>query len=233
MRKSYIVLSLVLIAGIGFAVSSVLLPSLNALVNWGLMATLLAVLVILAFFFKFESVALGSKEIALVAMLATISAVLRIPFAAIPSFQPCTFLIICSGYVFGPIAGFMVGAMTPLISNFFLGQGPWTLYQMLAWGLIGYGAAYLPRFKPSRKGLIVVGVVCGFIFGLITNIYFWLYFAYPLTLRTLLFVEISSFWFDTSHAIGNAVFLGLFGMKTIAILERYKKRFSWAHSRQS
>ena len=233
MRKSYVVLSLVFIAVICFAVASALLPSLNALANWGLIAILLAVLVIVAFFFKFESVALGSKEIALVAMLVTISAFLRIPFAAIPSLQPCTYLIVCSGYVFGPIAGFMVGAMTPLISNFFLGQGPWTLYQMLAWGLIGYGAAYLPRFKPGRKGLIVVGVVCGYIFGLITNIYFWLYFAYPLTLSTLLFAQLSSFWFDTFHAIGNAVFLGLFGMKTIAILERYKKRFSWAHSRQS
>jgi len=233
MRKSYVVLSLVFIAVICFAVASALLPSLNALANWGLIAILLAVLVIVAFFFKFESVALGSKEIALVAMLVTISAFLRIPFAAIPSLQPCTYLIVCSGYVFGPIAGFMVGAMTPLISNFFLGQGPWTLYQMLAWGLIGYGAAYLPRFKPGRKGLIVVGVVYGYIFGLITNIYFWLYFAYPLTLSTLLFAQLSSFWFDTFHAIGNAVFLGLFGMKTIAILERYKKRFSWAHSRQS
>lgn len=233
MRKSYIVLSLVLIAAIGFAISSVLFPSLNALVNWGLMAILLAVLVILAFFFKFESVALGSKEVALVAMLATISAVLRIPFAAIPSFQPCTFLIICSGYVFGPIAGFMVGAMTPLISNFFLGQGPWTLYQMLAWGLIGYGAAYLARFNLDRKGFIIVGVVCGFIFGLITNIYFWLYFAYPLTLGTLVFVQLSSFWFDTAHAIGNAIFLGLFGTKTISILKRYKKRFGWVYSSQS
>lgn len=253
MRKSYIILSLVLIAGTGFAVSSVLFPHLATLVNWGLASILLAVLVILAFFFKFESVALGSKEIALVSMLATISAVLRIPFAAIPSLQPCTFLIICSGYVFGPIAGFMVGAMTPLISNFFLGQGPWTLYQMLAWGLIGYGSAYLPRFvtgspvtpslspersegaarnlrRNGRKGLIIVGVICGFIFGFITNICFWLYFAYPLTLRTLLFVQISSFWFDVSHAIGNAIFLGLFGVRTIAILERYKKRFSWVYS---
>ena len=227
MKKSYIVLSLVLIAVIGFVVSSASFPHLATLLNWGLMAILLAVLVILTFFFKFESVALGSKEIALVAMLTTISAVLRIPFAAIPGFQPCTFLIICSGYVFGPISGFMVGAMTPLISNFFLGQGPWTLYQMLAWGLIGYGAGYLPRFNLDRKGFITVGVLCGFIFGLITNIYFWLYFAYPLTLRTLLFVQISSFWFDTSHAVGNAIFLGLFGVRTIAILERYKKRFSW------
>ena len=262
MRKSYIALLLVLIACIGFVISSAVFPSLNALVNWGLVAILLAVLVILAFFFKFESVALGSKEIALVAMLATISAVLRIPFAVIPSLQPCTFLIICSGYVFGPTAGFMVGAMTPLISNFFLGHGPWTLYQMLAWGLIGYGAAYLPRFinvtpgilrqspepklrveredsegttgnfrRRGGKGLIFVGVISAFVFSLVTNVYFWLYFAYPLTLRTLVFVGISSFWFDISHAVGNAIFLGVFGTKTIAILERYKRRFSVVYSR--
>jgi energy-coupling factor transport system substrate-specific component len=230
MRKSYIVLWAVLIAAAGFAVASVFFPSLNALVNWGLMAIVLAVVVTLAFFFKFESVALGSKEIALVAMLATISAVLRIPFAAIPSLQPCTFLIICCGYVFGPIAGFMVGAMTPLISNFFLGQGPWTLYQMLAWGLIGYGAGYLTRFNLDRKGFIIVGVVSGFLFGLITNIYFWLYFAYPLTFGTLVFVQLSSLWFDISHAVGNAIFLGLFSTRTVSILERYRKRFSWVYS---
>ncbi len=227
MKKSYIVLALLLALSIGFAISPALFPSFNALANWGLVAILLAVLIILAFFFKFESVALGSKEIALVSMLATTSAVLRIPFAAIPSFQPCTFLIICSGYVFGPISGFMVGAMTPLISNFFLGQGPWTLYQMLAWGLIGYGAAYLRRFNLDRKGLIVIGVICGFVFGFLTNIYFWLFFTYPLTLRTLILVQISSLWFDISHAAGNAIFLGLFGTKTIGVLERYKKRFNW------
>ena len=101
------------------------------------MATLMVVLVILAFFFEFESAAMGAKEIALVAMLGTISAAVRIPFAAIPNVQPCTFIIICSGYIFGPLAGFMVGAVTALVSNLFLGQGPWTPYQMLAWGLAG------------------------------------------------------------------------------------------------
>jgi hypothetical protein len=121
----------------------------------------------------------------------------------------------------------MVGAMTPLISNFFLGQGPWTLYQMFAWGLIGYGAAYLRRFNLGRKGLIVIGAICGFIFGFLTNIYFWLFFAYPLTLKTLILVQISSLWFDASHAIGNVIFLGLFGTKTIGVLERYRRRFSW------
>jgi len=259
-------LALLISLAVGLSICFVLLPSLNALVNWALMATVLAIVVILAFFFSFESIAQSSKEIALISMLATMSAVLRIPFGAIPSFQPCTFLIICSGYVFGPVSGFMVGAMTPLISNFFLGQGPWTLYQMLAWGLIGCGAGYLGRFMRrftpeyviavsqssdcsegaakqshstqgsfreaiplTRKWLVSFGVISAFIFGLIMNIYFWLYFAGPLTLSTLLFAELSSFWFDVSHAVGNALFLGLFGTRTIAIMERYKKRFTWVY----
>ena len=123
--------------------------------------------------------------------------------------------------------------MTPLISNFFLGQGPWTLYQMLVWGLIGCGAGYLGRFRyrstPTRKWLVTFGVISAFIFGLLMNIYFCLYFVSPLTLSTLLFAELSSFWFDVSHAVGNALFLGLFGTRTIAIMERYKKRFTWAY----
>ena len=125
------------------------LPLSNFL-NWGLLATLLTLLTLAAFFFEFESAAISSKEVALIAMLGTISAVLRVPFAAIPSVQPCTYLIICTGYVFGPVAGFMVGAITALISNFFLGQGPWTPYQMLAWGLAGASASYFRGLKPGR-----------------------------------------------------------------------------------
>ena len=98
MKKSYIFLALIL--GIGVACFIIpMFPScpLNALMNWGLIATILVILAIIAFFFEFEAAAISSKEIALVAMLGTISAVLRVPFAAIPSVQPCTYLIICSG----------------------------------------------------------------------------------------------------------------------------------------
>jgi energy-coupling factor transport system substrate-specific component len=161
-------------------------------------------------------------------MLGTISAVARVPFAAIPSVQPCTFFIICSGYVFGPVAGFMVGAVTALVSNFFLGQGPWTPYQMLAWGLAGISAAYFRRFRLGRIGLIIFGVIWGYLYGWIMNTWFWVSFAYPLTFKTFIVYQLTSVWFDTFHAISNAVFLGLLGEKIIAILERFKKRFHWS-----
>ncbi len=196
--------------------------------SWGLVITLMVILVIMAGLFEFESRAISSKEIALIAMLSTISAVARIPFATIPSVQPSTYLIICAGYVFGPVAGFMVGAVTALVSNFFLGQGPWTPYQMFAWGLAGMTAACFRGLKPGRPGLIILGFIWGYLYGWIMNTWYWASFSYPLTLRTFILYQFSSIWFDTLHAAGNAIFMGLFGMKTITILDRFKKRFSWS-----
>ena len=228
MKKGYVCLTLILVIGVTAFVAPLFPQSpLQNLMNWGLTATILIILAITAFFFEFESAAISSKEIALVAMLGTISAVSRVPFAVIPNVQPCTYLIICSGYVFGPVAGFMVGAVTALISNFFLGQGPWTPYQMFAWGLVGISAAYIRRFNLGRIWLIIFGAIWGYLYGWIVNVWFWVSFIYPLTLKTFVVYQLNSIWFDTFHAIGNVIFLGLFGMKTIAILERFKKRFNW------
>ena len=227
MKKSHIVLIAIVVVAAGAFVTVALWPDADIL-NWGILAAVLAALACLALFFEFETAATSSKEIALVAMLSTISAVLRVPFAAIPNVQPCTYIIICSGYVFGPIAGFAVGAMTALVSNFFLGHGPWTLYQMIAWGLAGLSAGYLRKLKLNTVVLIVIGVVWGYLYGLITNIWYWTAFIYPLTLKTFLVTELNTVWFDSLHAAGNAVFLGVLGAKTIAILRRFKERFSIA-----
>ena len=228
MKPRYIFLLVIIGLGAAAFTAPVLSPSpLDILQNWALMSVILVALVIGAFFFEFEGSNIGSKEIAIIGILSTVSAVVRIPFAALPSVQPCTYLIICAGYVFGPLAGFMIGAMTALVSNLFLGQGPWTIYQMFAWGMAGVSAAYLKRLHPGRKGLTAFGVLWGYLFGVIINIWFWTSFIYPLTPRTFIISQLNSLWFDTAHAVGNAIFLGLMGKKTIAILERFHKKFQW------
>ena len=231
-RRSYICLALILAIGAAAFITPTFPSSpLSFLSNWGLVSTVIVILAIVAFFFEFEAAAVSSKEIALVAMMGTISAALRVPFAAIPGVQPCTFLIICSGYVFGPVAGFMVGAITALVSNFFLGQGPWTPYQMLAWGLVGILASFLNRLKLEGLSLTVVlilfGIICGYLYGWILNTWYWASFIYPLTFSTFITYQLTSIWFDTFHAVANAVLLGLLGMKTISILERFRVRFNW------
>ena len=228
MRKNRILVAIILATALAaFIIPGMDIPSVNSILNWGVLTAVLAGLICLAFFFEFETAAVSSKEIALVAMLGTISAVLRIPFAAIPNVQPCTYLIICSGYVFGPIAGFTVGAITAIVSNLVLGLGPWTLYQMIAWGLAGVSAAYIRRLGAGRVWLIIFGVIWGYLYGWIMNIWYWATFIYPLTLRTFLTYQLTSIWFDTLNAIGNAVLLGLLGTKTIVILEKFKQRFNW------
>ncbi len=229
-RKAYASFALLIVGVIALAIFSIVYPSGSSQLNWQFAAAALTALLILAFFFQFESPSFGSKHVAIIALLATLSSALRIPFAPLPNFQPCTFLIICSGYVFGPVPGFMIGAMTAVVSNFFLGQGPWTVYQMLAWGIIGCASSFLSSLNPGRGPLAVFGILCGFLFGFLTNIYLWLYFSHPLTLRTLLVVETASFWFDLSHASANAIFLYLFGPRLVTILERYRKRFGWVRS---
>ena len=187
----------------------------------------MASLVVLAFTVRFESSHVSARELAIIALLGTLSALLRVPFAAIPGLQPSTYLVVCAGYVFGPVAGFMVGAMTAVVSNFFLGHGPWTLFQVLAWGLAGASAPLLRRAALRTRTLVMFGICWGILFGLITNAWMWVAFVYPLTLRTYVVTLLSSVGFDAMHAAGNALFLGLLGVRTIRILERYHRRFNW------
>lgn len=183
-------------------------------------------LIIISFFYEFERKSLSSKNLTVISMLAGISSVLRVPFATLPGIQPCTTLVICTGLVFGPTAGFFVGALTPLVSNFFLGQGPWTPFQMIAWGLPGLFAGYLGGKKINIKLLMVFGIFWGYMYGWIMNIWHYAFFVKPHTIETLIQTYLLSFWWETSHAFANGMFIAVIGERTIKILSRYKKRFS-------
>ncbi len=181
--------------------------------------------IIIIMIIQYETRLFSSKEISLVAIMCSVSAVSRIPFVGIPSVQPCTFLILCTGYVFGPVAGFMTGAMTAFLSNMFLGQGPWTVFQMIGWGFVGCTAGFLPKLHIKTRGLTVFGFIWGYLYGVILNLWYWLLYVYPHTVTTFLFSMSTSFWFDTVHAVGNMIFFVLLGDKVISVLTRYKKRF--------
>ncbi|WP_455277216.1 ECF transporter S component [[Eubacterium] cellulosolvens] len=199
--------------------------------EWGLISILIIGLAILSMIVDFNKKAPSSKEIALIVVLSAMTAALRLPFAFIPNVQPCTFLIICTGVVFGSGAGFMVGIMTPLISNLFLGHGPWTPLQMYSWGIIG-GISGLFKFNPeiNRWKLGALGIFSGYFFGLIMNIWFWYTFLYPQNLTTFVVAEAQGLYFDTLHAIGNFAFLTILGNRTLKILYDLKEKFGYRFS---
>src|SRR5437763_10497747 len=86
-----------------------------------------------------------ARIVALVGTLAAFAALGRIAFAALPNVKPTTDIVLIAGYALGGGPGFVVGALAGLTSNFFFGQGPWTPWQMAAWGATGlFGAGLAP-----------------------------------------------------------------------------------------
>lgn len=194
--------------------------------NRGLVSLAGALAIVCYAFYRFERSRFSSKEISLIAALAAIAAVGRIPFAALPSVQPTTFFVIISGFVFGPATGFLVGSVAAFSSNLILGHGPWTLWQMLAWGACGASSGILGLLMPraGRTMLAVFAALWGYLFGWAMNFWYWYSFVYPLTLSSWLAVNAASFYFDTLHAAGNAAFIIFLGNGFTSALRYFKKR---------
>ncbi|MEH7414606.1 ECF transporter S component [Neobacillus drentensis] len=190
----------------------------------------LVLLAIALFLFRFETRKVEPRELVLLAVMASIAAVGRIPFASLPSVQPTTFVIMMSGYVFGAESGFVIGAVAALASNMIMGQGPWTPWQMVAWGLVGLTAGLLNHtlFMKRRWGQILFGVLWGYLFGWIMNL--WGFIALiqsggSQTWKAFIVYMIGSATFDTFHAISNVFFLVVFGGIWIKILSRFKRKY--------
>lgn len=197
--------------------------------NYAVISTIILLSSFALIFFLYQTRNISVKEISLIATLSAIAGAARIPFAAFPNLQPTTFLVIISGYVFGPAFGFMVGAVAALVSNSFLGHGPWTPWQMMAWGLAGLTSGVLNKFmkKPSRFILAIFAFFWGFLFDYIMNLWHWLFFVYPLSLKSFIAIYSTSFYFDLMHAVGNFGFIYILGKDFINVLIRFKDKIRY------
>ena len=121
-----------------------------------------------------------ARIVALVATLAALAALGRIAFAALPNVKPTTDIVLISGLALGGAPGFVVGAVAGLTSNFFFGQGPWTPWQMAAWGAIGVLGALLARATGGRIARWPLAIVCalaGYAFAAVQDLGDWVNFS--------------------------------------------------------
>ena len=118
------------------------------------------------FFMVFEKRKPKAREIVLIAMMAAITVCAQLFFHMVLPLQIGTALIIISGIALGPEAGFLIGATARFICNFYMGQGPWTPWQMFCWGLLGFlaGLAFnrieLDKLKSRNFKVILGPVMC-------------------------------------------------------------------------
>ena len=169
-----------------------------------------------------------SRMLALVATLAALAALGRIAFAPLPNVKPTTDIVLIAGFALGAAPGFVVGAVAALASNLVFGQGPWTPWQMVAWGLCGVLGAMLGRITGRHLGRVPLALACGgagLMFGMIMDASIWVtYGAGQQTLAQYGAIAATSLPFNLAHAAGNIAFCLAFGPVLVRALMRYRDR---------
>ncbi len=141
-----------------------------------LIFVVLVLLCLAAVLSSLSSGMMNAKLIAILGILTAANAVLRgVPGPA--GFTLVFILPILCGYAYGPTFGFLLGVFSLGVSAFLgFGVGPWLPYQMLATGWVGLLSGWLPRLKHARAEAVMLaiwGLLVGFSFGILMNIYFW------------------------------------------------------------
>lgn len=173
----------------------------------------------------------SAKDLTLIATIAGVAAAARVLFAPVPGVQPVTVVAVVAGTALGPRRGFAVGALAALASNFFLGQGVWTPWQMLAWGFCGVVGGLLSRGLRGRWTLAAVCFALGLGFSVFMDVWEW-YAFFPHTWAALTLQIARGFPFDMAHAVGNVLLALAAGPELRRVLERYERRtrveIAWA-----
>jgi energy-coupling factor transport system substrate-specific component len=198
---------------------------------WQISSGVLLLTVIAAGFAWFERTRPPARIVAAVAALVAFGVIGRVLFAPFPNVKPTTDIVIIAGFALGFAPGWMVGVLTALVSNFYFAQGPWTPWQMLAWGLCGLLGAALARggVKSGSSAMrrVPMALWCGFAglaYGVILN------FGSAVNLgssdlATGFWVQtVGSLPFDIAHALANFGFFMLAGPLLIRMLERLRRR---------
>ncbi len=180
------------------------------------------------FFALFEGRKPQAREVVLVSTLCAISVAGRAAFFMLPQFKPTIALIVITGVCFGGETGFLVGAVTGFISNFFFGQGPWTPWQMFALGMVGFLAGIMFKNRKSANKLILS--VFGFlvtlvVYGSIMNSSFIIQSQPAPTLEMIVAACISGLPFDLVYAVSTAFFLWFISDVMTDKLERIKVKY--------
>ncbi len=177
----------------------------------------------------FESRKPQARELIIISVLCAIAVAGKTAFFMVPQFKPVVALVIIAGVCFGGETGFLVGAVTGFVSNFFFGQGPWTPWQMFAFGIIGFIAGILFQkgfLRKTKLSLCIFGALATFvIYGGIMNPSTVIMSQDKLNFAMIKAAYISGAPFDLVHAVSTTFFLWFISEPMIDKLDRIKVKY--------
>lgn len=197
--------------------------------NYYLVATLIMLESMLPFILIFEGRKPQARELVVIAVLCAIAIAGRAVFFMLPNFKPVIGLVIISGVALGGETGFLVGAMSMLVSNMMFGQGPWTPYQMFAVGVIGFLSGVLFQkglIRRTRGSLCIFGAISSvMIYGGIMNPISALIYARTINKELLLTYYITGLPIDLVHALATVILLWFAAEPMLEKLDRIKVKY--------
>ena len=184
---------------------------------------------IIPFIVMFEGRKPQARELVTIAVLCTIGVIGKIAFYMIPQFKPTVAIIIISAMALGSQRGFLIGVITAFVSNIFLGQGPWTPWQMFACGLIGFISGFMYKKEALPKTTVPI-CIFGFlitllIYGGIMNPAALIMANDTISMSTLAAYYISGIPYDIIHAASTVIFLIVLAKPMLTKLDRVKKKY--------
>ena len=181
-----------------------------------------AILSLVLFYTGFEKKSTGTRRMVLVAIMTAVSVLGRF----IPFFKPITAITVITAMYLGSGAGFLVGSLSALISNFYFGQGPWTAFQMLSWGLIGWVAGLLAKQLINNRILLYAyGVLSGIAFSLIMDVWTVLWYNAGFDGKLYLASVTAAIPHTVLYAVSNLIFLIVLAKPFGEKLERIKLKY--------
>ncbi len=181
------------------------------------------------FFITFEGRKPSAREIMLIAVWAALTAAARAVFYMVPNFKPVSAMIIIGGVTMGPESGFLIGCISLLVSNFIYGQGPWTPWQMVIFGLIGLLAGLLFQkgvIKRSKISLCIYGFLSVmFIYGGMMDPASIIMYSSDITWQAILAAYIAGAPVNLVHAIATVFFLAVGAKPLIEKVERVQVKW--------
>jgi energy-coupling factor transport system ATP-binding protein len=198
--------------------------------HYNVTAMLVLIECMVPFFLVFESRKPKARELVTIAVLCAIGVAGRSAFFMLPQFKPVLALVIISGVAFGGETGFLVGAVTMLVSNVLFSQGPWMPWQMFSMGIIGFLAGVLFRkglLRRSRGSLATFGAFAAVIIygGIMNPAAALMYNSQTINLRMLKAYYVSGLPMDLIHAAATAVFILIAAEPMLEKLDRIKVKY--------
>lgn len=179
--------------------------------KYNIVSVMIAFLACVPFYFTYEKREGSIRRMVMIAVMVAMAVLGRLIFGAVPAFKPVSAIVILTGIYMGPEAGFLVGSLAAVVSNIFFGQGPWTPFQMLTYGITGLisGLPGLRWILRKRLPLAIWGLLAGILYSGIMDIWTVLSLIDGFNWERYLLALSTALPYTITYMVSNVVFLML------------------------